>query len=427
MNSRERLMAALNHQQTDRPPIDLGATGQTGISASTLYRLRQELGLKEQRIRIIEPAQMLGEVEDDVLKALQVDVIGLWNLTNFYGYKNEGWKPFRMEDGTPVLMGAGFAYDKDENGTLWVYPQGDRTAEYSAMMPKNGSFFDAAPRPAFDMELDEEELTPLEDFKDDFSVATDEEARYWENRSVTLYQNTEYGIVGLLGGAGLGDAAMVPGPFIKHPKGIRRVDDWLLAHILYPEYIREIFRYQTDIMLKNLEIYRQAVSDRIQVIWISGTDFGSQRDLMLGKEIFRDLYKPFYKEINDWVHKHTKWKTFYHTCGAVYDLLDDFAEMGLDCLNPLQLSANGMDARKIKEKYGDTFVFWGGGVDTQNLLPFGTPDEVQKQVRERIDILGKNGGFVFNTIHNIVANVPAKNLTAMYEEALKTPGYIHSL
>ncbi|MDY3917561.1 MAG: uroporphyrinogen decarboxylase family protein [Candidatus Limivivens sp.] len=419
MTSRERLIAALNHQQTDRPPIDLGATGQTGISASTLYRLRQALGLEERRIRIIEPGQMLGEVEEDVLKALHCDVVGIWNTGNFYGYKNQDWKPWQMDDGTPVWMGGGFEYDVDAKGTKWVYPQGDRTAEYSAMMPKDGSFFDAAPRAAFDMDLDEEDLTPLEDFKEDFSVASDEEARYWEKRSIELYENTEYGIVGLLGGAGLGDAAMVPGPFTKHPRGIRRVDDWLLAHMLYPEYIREIFRYQTDIMLKNLEIYKQAVGDRIQVVWISGTDFGNQRGLMLGKDIFRDLYKPFYKEINDWVHKNTNWKTFYHTCGAVYDLLDDFAEMGLDCLNPVQLSADGMDAAKIKANYGDKFIFWGGGVDTQRTLPFRTPEEVRRQVRERVDIFRKDGGFVFNTIHNIVANVPTENLIAMYDELLK--------
>lgn len=419
MTSRERLIAALNHHPTDRPPLDLGATGQTGISASTLYKLRQALGLEDRRIRIIEPAQMLGEVDEDLLKALQVDVVGLWNTGNFYGYKNDNWKPWQMDDGTPVWMGGGFEYDEDFSGTKWIYPQGDRSAEYSGRMTKGGSFFDSAPRAEFDMDLDEDELTPLEDFKDDFSIASDADARYWEERSIDLYQNTQYGIVGLLGGAGLGDSAMIPGPFIKHPKGIRRLEDWLLAHVLYPEYIREIFRYQTDIMLKNLEIYKQAVGDRIQVVWISGTDFGSQHSLLVGKEAFRDLYKPFYKEINDWVHKNTNWKTFYHTCGAVADLLDDFVEMGVDCLNPVQLSAQGMEAVKIKETYGDKLTFWGGGVDTQHTLPFGTPEEVQKQVRERIDILGKNGGYVFNTIHNIVADVPAENLLAMFEEVLK--------
>lgn len=417
MNSRERLIAALNHQTPDRLPIDLGATSQTGINASSLYQLRKALALDSHRLKITEPAQLLGEVEQDLLDLLGVDVVGLWNTTNFFGYKDENWKEWAMDDGTPVFMGGGFTYDVDSQGRKLVYPQGDRTAEYSGMLPKGGSFFDSVDRAHFDFDLDEEDLTPLEDFKDDFAVATDEEARYWEKKSIELYENTEYGIVGMLGGGALGDAAIIPGPAVKHPRGIRRVDDWLMAHAMYPDYIKAVFRYQTDIMLKNLEIYRQAVGDRIQVIWISGTDFGNQRAGMMSLNTFRELYKPFYKEINDWVHKNTSWKTFYHTCGAIYDFLDDFADMGLDCLNPLQLSANGMDPVKIKENYGDKFTFWGGGVDTQNTLPFGTPDEVRRQVRERIDILGKNGGYVFNTIHNIVANVPPENLIAMYEEA----------
>lgn len=417
MTSRERLIATLNHQTPDRLPLDLGGTSQTGINASSLYRLRKALHLDEHRLKIIEPGQLLGEVEQDLLDLLGVDIVGLYNTTNFFGYKNDHWKKWQMDDGTPVWMGGGFTYDEDENGKKYVYPQGDRTAEYSAVIPKGGSFFDSVPREHFDWDLDEEDLTPVEDFRDDFSVVSDEEARYWEEKSIELYENTDYGIVGMIGGGGLGDAAVIPGPATKHPKGIRRVDDWLMAHSMYPDYIKAVFRYQTDIMLKNLEIYRQAVGERIQVVWISGTDFGNQMSGMMSLETFRELYKPFYKEINDWVHKHTGWKTFYHTCGAVYDFLDDFAEMGLDCLNPVQFSAKGMDPAKIKAEYGDKFTFWGGGVDTQKVLPFGTPDEVRRQVRERIDILGKDGGFVFNTIHNIVANVPPENLIAMYEEA----------
>lgn len=417
MNSRERLIATLNHQTPDRLPIDLGATSQTSINASTLYQFRKALGLDSHRLMITEPSQLLGEVEQDILNLLGVDVVGLWNTTTCFGYQNKDWKEWSMDDGTPVFMGGGFTYDEDSQARKLVYPHGDRTAEYSAIIPKGGSFFDSVTREPFDFDLDEEDLTPLEDFKDDFAIATDEEARHWEKKSIDLYENTEYGIVGMLGGGALGDAAVIPGPAVRHPKGIRRVDDWLLAHVMYPDYIKAVFRYQTDIMLKNLEIYKQAVGDRIQVIWISGTDFGNQRSGMISLQTFRELYKPYYKEINDWVHKNTSWKTFYHTCGAVYDFLDDFADMELDCLNPLQLSANGMDAATIKANYGDKFTFWGGGVDTQHTLPFGTPEEVRRQVRERIDILSKDGGYVFNTIHNIVANVPPENLIAMYEEA----------
>lgn len=415
MTSRERLIKTLNHQQPDRVVLDLGATFQTGINASTLYQLRKALGLEERPIRICQLGQMLGQVDPDLMQALQCDVVGLWNDTNSYGYRNQNWQPWRMDDGTPVEICGGFQYDTDQRGNKWVYPHGNREAEYCATMPKDGSFFDAVLREKFDFDLDEEDLTPLEDFRNDFAVASDEQARHWENASAALYEQTDFGIVGHLGGGSLGDAAMIPGPAVDHPRGIRRYDDWLAAQVMYPEYVKEVFRYQTEIMLKNLEIYRQAVGDRIQVVWISGTDFGNQNGLMISPDLFRRLYKPFYRQINDWVHQHTSWKTFYHSCGGISDLLDDFVEMGVDCLNPVQLSARGMDAETLKERYGGALTFWGGGIDTQHTLPFGTPEEVRRQTLERLEIFSKGGGYVFNTIHNIVAHVPAENLIAMYQ------------
>ena len=411
---------ALNHQQPDRCPIDLGSNGQTGMNISTLYRLRKALGLDEHRIKAIEPLQMLGEVEEDVLKAVHSDVVGLWTRGNRMGFMQDDWKPFDLDDGTPTWMGGGFEYDVNEKGDKLVYACGDRNEKYAFCMPKGGTFFDNMDHfeEAFDWDLDEEDLTPEEDFKEDFQVCSDEDARYWEEESKKLYEGTDYAIMGVLGGGGLGDAAWVPGPTVKRPRGIRTVADWLTAQAMYPDYIKAVYEMQTEVMLKNLEIYKQAVGDRIQVVWISGTDFATQRGLFMSPNTFRDLYKPYYKRINDWVHKNTNWKTFYHTCGCVNDLLDDLAEMGVDCLNPVQFSAmepNGMSPQRLKDEYGSRFTLWGGGVDTQRVLPFGTPDEVREQVAERVRILNKDGGFIFNTIHNVVANVPAENLIAMYE------------
>lgn len=420
MQPRQRLIAAINHQTPDRCPLDFGGTSQTGINATTLYKLRKKLGLPQKLIRIIEPGQMLGEVDEDLRRLVGADVIGLWNPTNFYGYKNENWKPWIMDDSTPVLMGGQFECDVDENGAKWLYPQGDRNAQYSAVMLKDGSFFEAVDRvPPLDMDLEYEDLTPLEDFRDDFLPATQEDALYWEKESKRLFEETDLGIVGMLGGASLGDLSTLPGPAVKYPKGIRRPDDWILAHVMFPEYIEEVFDMQTRVMLKNLEMYRQAVGERIQVVWISGTDFGTQHSTFISPELFRKLYKPYYKKINDWVHAHTGWKTFFHSCGCVYPFMQDFVEMGVDILNPLQLSAAGMDAKKIKDEYGSQLTFWGGGVDTQHTLPFGTPDQVRQQVRERLEILSHEGGYIFATIHNVVADVPAENLIAMFE-ALKT-------
>lgn len=168
-------------------------------------------------------------------------------------------------------------------------------------------------------------------------------------------------------------------------------------------------------MLKNLEMYRQAVGDRIQLVWISGTDFGTQNGEFIRPERFRELYKPYYAKVNQWVHQNTGWKTFYHSCSSIVGFLDDFVDMGVDALNPVQLSAKGMDARMLKDKYGDKLTFWGGGVDTQQTLPYGTPEEVRKQVLERLEILSRGGGYVFNFIHNVVAKTPVENLMAAFD------------
>ena len=412
MNGRERFAATLNHIQPDRVPVDIGACGQTGISASTLYKLREALSLPLKPVKIIEPFQMLGEVDEDLQRMFGVDIVGLWNAGTMLGYKNENWKPWTMRDGTPVLMAGGFECDIDEKGDVWAYPGGNRNCKYSLHMPNDGFFFDNILRPS---EFDEDNLKPLDDFKDDFKVASEEDAKYWEEISKKLFEETDYGIMGNLGGAGLGDVALIPGPSLENPKGIRTIEDWLMAHILYPDYIREIFDYQTGIMLKNLEIYRQAVGNRIQAIWVSGTDFGTQNSCFTSIEVFRDLYKPFYEKINNWIHENTEWKTFYHTCGAIEPLISDLIEAGVDILNPVQCSAKGMEARFLKEKYGNKIVFWGGGVDTQRVLPYGTTEEVTVQVKERIDIFFRDGGYVFAPIHNIVAKVPPENIIAMYK------------
>lgn len=420
MNSRERLIAAINHEQPDRCPIDLGGCTQTGINASTLWKLKQALGMSDEAIRIVELSQMLGEVTEDVRQWSQTDVVGLFNRNAAYGFKYENWKPWTMDDGTPVLVPGGFEYDVDDKGNTRVYPQSDRSAPYTAIMPAGGSFFDSVDHSeGFDLDLDEEDLTPIEDFQGDFRVMDDGDMAYYAQESKRLYEETEYGIIGVLGGGGIGDVSGIPGPSRRHPKGIRRIEDWLVAHELFPDYIRQVFRLQTDVMLQNLERYWQAVGDRIQVVWVSGTDLGTQHSTFLRKETFQELYVPFYREMNDWVHQHTNWKTFYHSCGAIYPLLDDIADMGVDIINPVQCSATGMEPERLKEQFGDRLVFWGGGIDTQNVLPFGTPEEIEAQVRDRLRIFSAGGGYVFSTIHNIVANVPVENLIRMYETVIK--------
>lgn len=415
MTHRERVIEALNHRQPDRVPIDFGGTGQTGISASTLYKLRQVLELPERRIKIIEPFQLLGEVEEDLLDYFDVDVVGLWNRGNLFGLVNDDWQPWEMPDGTPVLMPGGFEYDVTENGDTLVYPQGDRSVKPSLRLPKGGYFFDNINRAP---EVDENNMDARRDFADLYPVFSDEDALYLEREAERLRKTGDRAVIYNFNGGGFGDAAIVPGPYEKHPRGIRKLEEWYMAHYLYPDYLKELFDFQTEVALKNLEFIRQAVGDRIDVINISCTDFGSQNGELISLEQFREFYLPHYRELNGWVHQNTPWKVHFHCCGSITKILDDFSGCGVDVLNPVQWTAQGMDPKMLKEQYGDAFTFWGGGIDTQKTLPFGTPEEVKAQVREKLDIFAPGGGFVFNTIHNILGKTPPENVIAMFD-ALK--------
>lgn len=412
MTSKERVLAAINHRQPDRVPIDIGSAHNTGISISAMARLRKYYGLPEKDYPIYELMQMLGEVDDDLRRILGGDVIGLNNRDDMLGIPIHGEKQvFLMPDGTRTLINARHKVDRRSDGRTYLYPQGNNTVEASFMMPDGGYFFDNIERSP---EYDEDNLTPLEDFKDSFPIMDDEEARYYEAEAKRLATETDYAVLGVFGKGGIGDPSGLPGPSLLHPRGIRSYEDWVMAQLLNPEYIHEVFNLQTESTLKNLEIYHQAVGDNIQICVISGTDFGSQSGPMMSKETFQTLYKPYYKRMNDWVHQNTNWKTFYHCCGAISTLLDDFVEMGVDILNPVQLSASGMDGRMLKEKYGEKLVFWGGGVNTQETLPDGSPEEIAAEVKERLGIFSPNGGYVFATIHNIMGNVPAENIDAAY-------------
>lgn len=238
---------------------------------------------------------------------------------------------------------------------------------------------------------------------------------YFQRTVDQLYYNTDLSIVGGFWQGGFGDIAQVPGPGLKHPKGIRDPQEWYIAHVTHPNYIYEIFAIQCEVALENLKLYYQAVGDKIDVVVVSGTDFGAQHAAFISPDMYRQLYKPFHQQLNDWIHANTPWKVFFHSCGSVVDFLDDFIDAGVDILNPVQCSAAGMDPMWLKENYGDKLVFWGGGVDTQKTLPFGTPDQVRQEVADRIRIFAPGGGFVFNTIHNIQQGTPVENLLAMYE------------
>ncbi|MFP4027513.1 MAG: uroporphyrinogen decarboxylase family protein [Candidatus Brocadiia bacterium] len=225
------------------------------------------------------------------------------------------------------------------------------------------------------------------------------------------------------GGTGFGDIALVPGPFLKHPRGIRDIAEWYMSTAMRRDYIKSVFNKQREYALENLECIEPIVGDRIDAVFICGTDFGTQDSQFCSPETFDELWLPQYKAINDWIHEHTEWKTFKHCCGAAERLMSHFIEAGFDIINPVQCSAAGMDPSHLKSSYGGRLVFWGGGVDTQKTLPFGSPEEVREQVLRRCEIFAPGGGFVFNSIHNVVPNTPVENAVAMIDAVHEFNGY----
>ena len=413
MNARERVQIALAHEEPDRVPLDLGASAVTGIHVSSVYQLRQALGLDAPGtpIKVIEPYQMLGEVEPNLMDALGVDVVGLGSEKTLFGFKNEGWKPWALFDGTPVLVPEEFNTEPEPNGDILMYPEGDKSAPPSGRMPEGGYYFDTIIRQP---PLDEDHLDVRENLEE-FGPISDEELAHFQREAERLFQETDKAVLANFGGTAFGDIALVPAPWLKHPKGIRDVAEWYVSTVARRDYVYEVFERQCELALANLERIYQVVGDRVSVIFVTGTDFGTQKGPFLSRQTYRELFMPFHQRVNDWVHENTPWKTFTHTCGSVVALLPDFIEAGFDILNPVQCSAAGMDPQLLKDRFGREIVFWGGGVDTQHTLPFGSPDDVRREVRERIEIFRPGGGFVFNTIHNIQARVPVENLVALFE------------
>jgi uroporphyrinogen-III decarboxylase len=410
MNSRERLLQTINHKEPDRLVVDIGAGGQTGMGVCAVNNLRNSLfGNTGYRVKVSEPYQMLGEVDDELRKKLHLDVVGIHPPKDMFGIRGERWKPFTMHDGTTIEVPGDFNYTLDQDGAILMYAEGDVTEPPRAKMPSSGYFFDAIDTGS---SADYDHLNPA-DNTEDFSLLSQDDVAYFAARAKKNYEETDYGIYMTLPGMAFGDIALVPATWMKHPKGIRGIEEWYMATLAYPDYIHQVFEKQCEIALKNVELLAKAVGDHVQVVFVSGTDFGTQNSLFSSVDTYRELYKPYQKAVNDKIHELTNWKVFIHSCGAIYELIPDLIEAGFDILNPVQISADGMDPQRLKKEFGKDIVFWGGGIDTQKTLPFGTTEEVYRETRKNIDILSPGGGFVFNTVHNIQSNVPVENILSM--------------
>jgi hypothetical protein len=410
MTSRQRLKATLNHRQPDGVCVDFGSTAVTGMAATVVAKLRREvLGDTATHVKVVEPYQMLGEIDVELREALGIDVVGITAPKNMFGFANRDWKPFTLFDGTDVLVPHDFNVTSDAKGDLYIYPEGDTCVAPSGRMPRNGFYFDAIPRQE---PINDDVLDPAENLEE-FAPLSDEDLAHYRAEASRVKDMGKGVVVGTPGTA-FGDIALVPAVWRKRTRGIRDIEEWYVSTSARRDYVYKVFEGQCEIALQNLDRLMSELGDVVDVAFVTGTDFGTQTGLFISPKAYRDLYKPFHKMINDYIHGRSGWKTFIHSCGSVVDLIPDFIDAGFDVLNPVQCSASGMGEHKLKQEFGKDIVFWGGGVDTQHTLPDGTPDQVYAEVRNRVRLFNQDGGFVFNAVHNVQANVPVENVLAMF-------------
>jgi Uroporphyrinogen decarboxylase (URO-D) len=408
--SGERVRAALTHRVPDRVPVDFGGTFVTGVHVSCVAALRRYYGLGGAPVKVIDPGQMLGEIEEDLKLALGIDTEAIRGRMTRFGFPAENWKPWRMYDGLEVLVPGGFNVTVDENGDTLMYPQSDLSAAPCARMPKDGYFFDSLIRQE---PFDENDLRP-QDNLEEYGPIPDRDLDHLDCTARNAAA-TGRAVVASCGGTAFGDIATIPGASLKRPKGIRDVAEWYISTRSRRDFVHRVFEGQCEIALANLARIAARLGDLVDAINICGTDFGTQSSSFCSVATFRELWMPYYQRVNGWIHLNTRWKTFKHSCGAVSKFIPSFIESGFDILNPVQCSATGMDPQELKSAYGQRLVFWGGGVDTQQVLPFGTPAQVREQVLRRCEIFAAGGGFVFCSVHNVQARTPVENIVAMID------------
>lgn len=406
MTSRERVNKAVTFQAPDRVPIDLGGLKASGIAVEAYRRLKSELGLPGP-VRVADTRFMIALVDDAVLRRFHVDVVPLdVTLVPSQVRPVSDWQPRRLFSGAEALFLPGTCIREEPDGS-WVLADEDGTPS-TFRMPKNGYYFD-------DMSFNRGSgsINPA-DFKPADAIP-DETLAVMESYSRQVYEQTDYALLGWGGGVCFLGMSLITDRRSNVTLG--RPTDWMMMLMTEKETCHEMMGRSVDASIRCLAQLHEAVGDRCFAWGIAADDSGTQRGEFIRPDLWAEMMKPHYRRLCDWIHRNTQWKTFFHCCGSIYHLIPHFIEAGIDILNPVQTSAANMDPRRLKQDFGRRIVFWGGGCDTQQVLRQATPDQVRQHVRERLNIFMPGGGYVFNQVHNIQADVPAENIVAMLDAA----------
>jgi uroporphyrinogen decarboxylase len=400
MTSQERVLAALNHQQPDRVPVDLSGYRSSGISAIAYPKLRTALGLPPRSIDVYDPVQQLAICHDDVLDLLGVDTI---ELGRGFCLEDKWWSDWTLPDGTACRMPAWA--QPERAGDEWrLRSPGGRVI---ARMPAGSLHFDQTYWPFLDVEEDLAQIEKLYPEHMWTGVASP------PGPSVTTSDELAAGARALRHGSSRAIIALFGGNLLEMGQFYYRMDNFLMMLAGEPERAHRFLDALVEIHLRNLEKFLGAVGPFIDVI-VFGDDLGAQNSPQISPRMYREFFKPRHAAMWTRAKQLANVKVMLHCCGAVRPLLPDLIDAGLDAINPVQISCRGMEAEGLKRDFGRDLTFWGGGCDTQSILPRSTAAEVRDHVLHQCEVLAPGGGFVFQQVHNIMANVPAENILAMY-------------
>ena len=398
MNHRERVLTALRHQEPDRVPLDFGGTVDTTIAGISYQALRQELGLQPNTTRVLDAYQQTAVIDDDVRAALEVDAAPVF-------YECDGWRQGVLGDGSPAELPAKFHARMTSDGAQIVVNEAGIT---TARMPVGGYFFDPVHAPlaqATDVGDIDKCRRDIENFdKPDY---LDKSYADTAAKARDLHANTDYALVGFFG-AHILQACQI----------LRGWDKFLMDMLDNRAFAEALMDRLHEANMKRFLDYVDTVGEHVDIILVE-EDLGMQDRPLMRPEVYRELLKPRQMEFIRLVKKHSDAVVLMHTDGAVAPMIPDFIEMGVDVLNPVQVSAVGMAPRELKREFGDDIAFWGAGCDSQSVLSFGTVQEVEDEVKRRIDELAPGGGYVFSSIHNVQSEVPPANAVAMFRTALE--------
>ncbi len=411
MNSRERVLAALNHQEADRVPIDLGGHRSSGIAAIAYARLREHLGLPQRPIRVYDPIQQLAVIDQDVLDLFHVDTI---ELGRAFALDDRHWVDWTLPDGTPCQMPAWAAPERLEGE--WVLKNHEGLVV--GRMPDGAIYFEQCYWPY----LNEDDLDRLPEALEETVwvaiksppgplAAGPDGDRVLAEGARRLRQESQRAVIGLFGGN-----LLEVGQFLY------RIDNFLMLLAGNPQRAHEFLDRLVESHLAALEHYLSVVGEYIDII-LFGDDLGMQGGPQMSPAMYEEFFKPRHARMWHRAKELANVKVMLHCCGGVQPLLRHLIEAGLDAINPVQISCAGMDPHGLKQQFGDSLTFWGGGCDTHRILAEGPRERIREHVRQQIEILKPHGGFVFQQVHNILANVPPENIVAMLEAAHEFGAY----